>query len=124
MREGPEHSKGWRAHTTVDGQRIDVEARHHPVRRMPHGHELSRQIMSGRPMAMVETLSHEWAVIHNRRFIATLRQTPSGNFSYGHHLFQRQDLLEAAASAYRLLHPAPKPAIEDTAEPERSGPAP
>ena len=104
-RLGREHGRCWRESFEIDGETFTVEARHHVRRRMPRGHELARQAMSGRPHSMVEETDHEWAVVGGDRLLGTLRQLPSGSFHDGRRDYRGEGILAAAADMVRALRP-------------------
>ncbi len=102
----PEHRHGWRAAIDVDGEHVEIQAAHHRRQRMPRGGELVQQMARGGNWSMVEDLDYEWAVLHRRGRVCTLRQAPSGMFQVGAlRSFPHMDIEEAAAAAFRLLRP-------------------
>jgi hypothetical protein len=112
MREGPEHQFGWRRQIEVDGVAVGIEARHVRRRRVPRGHEISRQLMRGQPLSLVEEVTHEWAVLRRGRAVCTLRQNPNGTFSCGAYHQVWRTLEAAAEGMVRRMFPPPSPPVD------------
>jgi hypothetical protein len=105
MRRGPERTVGWRSEIGDNGRRILIEARHRVQRRPPKPNELMKQTAHGRPWQLVETLEFEWAIIAERRLVATMRQHPSGQFFVGPIVARARNISDATVEILKHLRP-------------------
>lgn len=101
MRLGPEHARGWRQAIEIEGLRYVVESRHTTRRRVARGHEIARQVMTGRPVGMVDEPVHAWVVYGPGMQAMPIRETSPGRFCVGADRNVHAGLLAAAEAHIR-----------------------
>jgi hypothetical protein len=64
-----------------------------------------KQAARGRPWQFVETVEYEWAIIVDRRLVATMRQYPSGYFFVGPIVARARNISDATVEILKHLRP-------------------